>query len=38
MPFAWARLPARVPRCRLPFCAVPVGLVRGRPGLLLVAP
>jgi glyoxylase-like metal-dependent hydrolase (beta-lactamase superfamily II) len=34
--FAWERLTAGVHRCRLPFCDVTVGLVRGRTGALLV--
>lgn len=33
---AWERLTAGVHRCRLPFCDVTVGLVRGRAGALLV--
>jgi glyoxylase-like metal-dependent hydrolase (beta-lactamase superfamily II) len=34
--FAWERLTAHVHRCRLPFCDVTIGLVRGRSGALLV--
>jgi glyoxylase-like metal-dependent hydrolase (beta-lactamase superfamily II) len=34
--FAWERLSAGVHRCRLPFCDVTIGLVRGRTGALLV--
>lgn len=34
--FAWERLTASVHRCRLPFCDVTVGLVRGRTGAMLV--
>ncbi len=34
--FAWERLSAGVRRCRLPFCDVTIGLVRGRTGALLV--
>jgi glyoxylase-like metal-dependent hydrolase (beta-lactamase superfamily II) len=34
--FAWERLTADVHRCRLPFCDVTIGLVRGRTGALLV--
>jgi glyoxylase-like metal-dependent hydrolase (beta-lactamase superfamily II) len=34
--FAWEQLTAGVHRCRLPFCDVTVGLVRGRAGVLLV--
>ncbi|MCV7100095.1 MBL fold metallo-hydrolase [Mycobacterium palustre] len=36
MRLAWERLAAGVHRCRLPFCDVTVGLVRGRTGTLLV--
>ncbi len=36
MHLAWERLTATVHRCRLPFCDVTVGLVRGRAGTLLV--
>lgn len=36
MHFVWERLAAGVHRCRLPFCDVTVGLVRGRTGTLLV--
>lgn len=36
MHYAWERLAAGVHRCRLPFCDVTVGLVRGRHGALLV--
>ncbi|OIN82344.1 MBL fold metallo-hydrolase [Mycobacterium malmoense] len=36
MHFGWERLTAHVHRCRLPFCDVTVGLVRGRTGALLV--
>lgn len=32
----WERLTASVHRCRLPFCDVTVGLVRGRTGAMLV--
>lgn len=34
--FAWERLTDSVHRCRLPFCDVTVGLVRGRTGAMLV--
>ncbi len=34
--FAWERLTPTVHRCRLPFCDVTIGLVRGRTGALLV--
>jgi glyoxylase-like metal-dependent hydrolase (beta-lactamase superfamily II) len=34
--FAWEQLTDNVYRCRLPFCDVTVGLVRGRSGALLV--
>jgi glyoxylase-like metal-dependent hydrolase (beta-lactamase superfamily II) len=33
---AWERLTGSVHRCRLPFCDVTIGLVRGRTGALLV--
>ena len=33
---AWERLTGGVHRCRLPFCDVTIGLVRGRTGALLV--
>ncbi len=36
MHFAWEQLTAGVHRCRLPFCDVTIGLVRGRAGALLV--
>lgn len=36
MHFAWETLTAGVHRCRLPFCDVTIGLVRGRTGTLLV--
>jgi glyoxylase-like metal-dependent hydrolase (beta-lactamase superfamily II) len=36
MRFAWERLTPTVYRCRLAFCDVTVGLVRGRAGALLV--
>ncbi|MCA2263332.1 MBL fold metallo-hydrolase [Mycobacterium marseillense] len=36
MHFAWETLAAGVHRCRLPFCDVTIGLVRGRTGTLLV--
>ena len=36
MQFAWEQLAAGVHRCRLPFCDVTIGLVRGRTGALLV--
>jgi len=36
MHFAWERLTGSVYRCRLPFCDVTIGLVRGRTGALLV--
>ena len=36
MHFAWERLTGTVHRCRVPFCDVTVGLVRGRTGALLV--
>ncbi len=36
MRFAWERLIPSVYRCRVPFCDVTVGLVRGRDGTLLV--
>ncbi len=32
----WERLTESVHRCRLPFCDVTIGLVRGRTGVLLV--
>ena len=34
--FTWQRLAAGVHRCRLPFCDVTIGLVRGRSGAVLV--
>jgi glyoxylase-like metal-dependent hydrolase (beta-lactamase superfamily II) len=34
--FTWQRLAAGVHRCRLPFCDVTIGLVRGRTGALLI--
>jgi glyoxylase-like metal-dependent hydrolase (beta-lactamase superfamily II) len=34
--FAWEQLTGGVHRCRLPFCDVTIGLVRGRIGALLV--
>ncbi len=34
--FAWERLTDSVHRCRLPFCDVTIGLVRGNAGALLV--
>ena len=34
--FAWDQLTAGVHRCRLPFCDVTVGLVRGRTGVVLI--
>jgi glyoxylase-like metal-dependent hydrolase (beta-lactamase superfamily II) len=34
--FAWERLTRSVHRCRLPFCDVTIGLVRGATGALLV--
>jgi glyoxylase-like metal-dependent hydrolase (beta-lactamase superfamily II) len=34
--FAWEQLTGNVYRCRLPFCDVTIGLVRGRSGALLV--
>jgi glyoxylase-like metal-dependent hydrolase (beta-lactamase superfamily II) len=34
--FAWEQLTAGIHRCRLPFCDVTIGLVRGRTGALLV--
>ncbi len=34
--FAWETLTSGVHRCRLPFCDVTIGLVRGRAGTLLV--
>jgi glyoxylase-like metal-dependent hydrolase (beta-lactamase superfamily II) len=34
--FVWEQLTAHVHRCRLPFCDVTIGLVRGRTGALLV--
>jgi glyoxylase-like metal-dependent hydrolase (beta-lactamase superfamily II) len=34
--YAWEQLTRGVHRCRLPFCDVTVGLVRGRAGALLV--
>jgi glyoxylase-like metal-dependent hydrolase (beta-lactamase superfamily II) len=34
--FAWEQLTDNVYRCRLPFCDVTIGLVRGRSGALLV--
>ncbi|CQD14522.1 metallo-beta-lactamase [Mycobacterium lentiflavum] len=36
MRFSWERLTTSVHRCRLPFCDVTVGLVRGRAGALLI--
>ncbi|OBH63635.1 MBL fold metallo-hydrolase [Mycobacterium intracellulare] len=36
MHFAWETLAGGVHRCRLPFCDVTIGLVRGRTGTLLV--
>ena len=36
MHFAWEQLTDNVYRCRLPFCDVTIGLVRGRSGALLV--
>lgn len=36
MHFAWERLTGSVYRCRLPFCDVTIGLVRGSTGALLV--
>ena len=36
MHFTWEQLTAGVHRCRLPFCDVTIGLVRGRTGALLV--
>lgn len=36
MHFAWERLTPSVHRCRLAFCDVTIGLVRGRTGALLV--
>ncbi|CDO88889.1 metallo-beta-lactamase [Mycobacterium triplex] len=36
MRFAWERLTPSVYRCRVPFCDVTVGLIRGRDGALLV--
>lgn len=36
MHFAWEQLTSSVHRCRLEFCDVTVGLVRGRTGALLV--
>jgi glyoxylase-like metal-dependent hydrolase (beta-lactamase superfamily II) len=36
MHFAWEQLTRTVHRCRLPFCDVTIGLVRGRAGALLV--
>ncbi|WP_374025971.1 MBL fold metallo-hydrolase [Mycobacterium sp. HNNTM2301] len=36
MHFAWERLTSSVHRCRLPFCDVTIGLVRGGTGALLV--
>lgn len=36
MHFAWEQLTDNAYRCRLPFCDVTVGLVRGRSGALLV--
>lgn len=36
MHLAWERLTGSVHRCRLPFCDVTIGLVRGRTGALLV--
>ena len=36
MHFGWERLAAGVHRCRLPFCDVTVGLVRGGSGAVLV--
>jgi glyoxylase-like metal-dependent hydrolase (beta-lactamase superfamily II) len=34
--FTWQRLAAGVHRCRLPFCDVTIGLVRGRTGAVLI--
>jgi glyoxylase-like metal-dependent hydrolase (beta-lactamase superfamily II) len=34
--YDWERLTKSVHRCRLPFCDVTVGLIRGRTGVLLV--
>jgi glyoxylase-like metal-dependent hydrolase (beta-lactamase superfamily II) len=34
--FTWEQLTGNVHRCRLPFCDVTIGLVRGRSGALLV--
>jgi glyoxylase-like metal-dependent hydrolase (beta-lactamase superfamily II) len=34
--YDWERLSESVHRCRLPFCDVTIGLVRGRTGVLLV--
>jgi glyoxylase-like metal-dependent hydrolase (beta-lactamase superfamily II) len=36
MHYDWERLSGSVHRCRLPFCDVTIGLVRGRTGVLLV--
>ncbi|BBY01028.1 MBL fold metallo-hydrolase [Mycobacterium seoulense] len=36
MHFAWERLTPSVHRCRLKFCDVTIGLVRGRTGALLI--
>ncbi|MEE6177345.1 MBL fold metallo-hydrolase [Mycobacterium sp. 050134] len=36
MQFSWEELARGVHRCRLPFCDVTVGLVRGRTGALLI--
>jgi glyoxylase-like metal-dependent hydrolase (beta-lactamase superfamily II) len=36
MHFVWEQLPGSVYRCRLPFCDVTIGLVRGSAGALLV--
>ncbi|OBA60453.1 MBL fold metallo-hydrolase [Mycobacterium sp. 1100029.7] len=36
MRFTWERLTPSVYRCRIPFCDVTIGLVRGRDGALLV--
>ncbi|OBH56948.1 MBL fold metallo-hydrolase [Mycobacterium sp. E2479] len=36
MHFSWERLTGSVHRCRLPFCDVTIGLVRGYTGALLV--
>jgi glyoxylase-like metal-dependent hydrolase (beta-lactamase superfamily II) len=34
--FTWQRLAAGMHRCRLPFCDVTIGLVRGRTGAVLI--